>query len=72
MSVYMLKIRLKEAQAELANAIDQDAIDQANLRIRNIKDAIFEVEMIEFGHPGDGGGNFQMAKSQMIELPEQV
>jgi len=48
MSSFMLKIRLKEAQAELANAIDQDAIDQANLRIRNIKDAIFEVEMIEF------------------------
>ena len=44
----MLKIRLKEAQAELANAIDQDAIDQANLRIRHIKDAIFDVEACEW------------------------
>ena len=48
MSVFMLKIRLKEAQAELANAIDQDAIDQANLRIRHIKDAIFDVESCEW------------------------
>tara|TARA_B100001778_G_C18536871_1_gene606336 strand:- start:418 stop:588 length:171 start_codon:yes stop_codon:yes gene_type:complete len=44
----MLKIRLKEAQAELANAIDQDAIDQANLRIQQIKDAIFDVESCEW------------------------
>ena len=48
MSVYMLKFRLKEAQDELANAIDQDAIDQANLRIQQIKDAIFDVEACEW------------------------
>ena len=48
MSSFMLKRRLKEAQTELANATDQDAVDRANLRIRHIKDAIFDVEMIEF------------------------
>tara|TARA_B100000902_G_C27077717_1_gene797280 strand:+ start:704 stop:874 length:171 start_codon:yes stop_codon:yes gene_type:complete len=48
----MLKIRLKEAQAELANAIDQDEIDQANLRIQQIKDAIFDVEACEWHDRG--------------------
>lgn len=52
MSVYMLNIRLREAQAELANATDQDAIDRANLRIRQIKDAIFDVEACEWHDRG--------------------
>jgi len=53
MSVYMLNIRLREAQAELANATDQDAIDRANLRISQIRDAIRDVEAIEWNEsPG--------------------
>tara|TARA_Y100001936_G_C16084825_1_gene680843 strand:+ start:2901 stop:3083 length:183 start_codon:yes stop_codon:yes gene_type:complete len=48
MSVFMLKIRLKEAQAELDNATDQDAVDRANLRISHIRDAIRDVESIEW------------------------
>ena len=53
MSVYMLNIRLREAQAELDNATDQDAVDRANLRIRHIKDAIRDVEAIEWNEgPG--------------------
>ena len=53
MSVYMLNIRLREAQAELANATDQEAIDRANLRISHIRDAIRDVEAIEWNEgPG--------------------
>ena len=53
MSVYMLKIRLREAQTELDNATDQDAIDRANLRISQIRDAIRDVEAIEWNEsPG--------------------
>ena len=52
MSVFMLNIRLREAQAELSNAIDQAEIDQANLRIRQIKDAIFDVEACEWHGEG--------------------
>ena len=53
MSVYMLKIRLQEAQAELDNATDQDAVDRANLRISQIRDAIRDVEAIEWNEgPG--------------------
>jgi len=48
MSVYMLNIRLREAQAELDNATDQDAVDRANLRISHIRDAIRDVESIEW------------------------
>ncbi len=44
----MLKLRLKEAQAELANATDQVEIDRLNLSIEHLKTAIWEVEMIEF------------------------
>jgi len=48
MSSYMLKIRLKEAQAELSNATDQKEIDRLNTSIARLKQAIWEVEMIEF------------------------
>ena len=48
MSSFLLKFRLKEAQAELANATDQKEIDRLNLDIDCLKQAIFEVEMIEF------------------------
>ncbi len=48
MSSFMLKLRLKEAQAELANATDQVEIDRLNLSIEHLKTAIWEVEMIEF------------------------
>jgi predicted nucleic acid-binding Zn-ribbon protein len=44
----MLKIRLKEAQAELSNATDQKEIDRLNTSIARLKQAIWEVEMIEF------------------------
>jgi uncharacterized protein YpmB len=44
----MLKLRLKEAQAELANATDQVEIDRLNLSIEHLESAIWEVEMIEF------------------------
>ena len=52
MSVYMLNIRLREAQAELANATDQDAVDRANLRISHIRDAIRDVEACEWHDRG--------------------
>jgi len=44
----MLKIRLKEAQAELANATDQDDRNALALRVEQLKSAIFDVEMMEF------------------------
>ena len=44
----MLKLRLKEAQAELDNATDQNEIDRLNLSVKHLKQAIWEVEMIEF------------------------
>ena len=48
MSSFMLKRRLKEAQTELANATDQDAVDRANLRISHIRESIRDVESIEW------------------------
>ena len=48
----MLKIRLRQAQAELANATDQDAVDRANLRISHIRDAIRDVEACEWHDRG--------------------
>tara|TARA_Y100000310_G_C20194760_1_gene584132 strand:+ start:97 stop:300 length:204 start_codon:yes stop_codon:yes gene_type:complete len=48
MSSFMLKLRLKEARSELANAIDQKEIDRLNRDIEHLKSAIWEVEMIEF------------------------
>jgi len=48
----MLKIRLKDAQEELANATDQDAIDQASLEISHIRDAIRDVEACEWHDRG--------------------
>ena len=48
MSSFMLKLRLKEARSELANAIDQKEIDRLNQSVDCLKQAIFEVEMIEF------------------------
>ena len=48
MSSFMLKLRLKEAQAELDNATDQNEIDRLNLSVKHLKQAIWEVEMIEF------------------------
>jgi len=44
----MLKIRLKEAQAELANATDQDGRNALALQVEQLKVAIFDVEMMEF------------------------
>jgi hypothetical protein len=44
----MLKLRLKETQAELDNATDQNEIDRLNLSVKHLKQAIWEVEMIEF------------------------
>jgi hypothetical protein len=48
MSSFMLKLRLKETQAELDNATDQNEIDRLNLSVKHLKQAIWEVEMIEF------------------------
>ena len=48
MSLFMLKLRLEEARSELANATDQGEIDRLNQGIDRLKQAIFEVEMIEF------------------------
>ena len=48
MSVYMLKIRLREAQAELSNATDQDDRNALALQVEQLKSAIFDVEMMEF------------------------
>ena len=44
----MLKIRLRQAQAELANATDQDYRNAIALRVEQLKVAIFDAEMIEF------------------------
>ena len=44
----MLKIRLKEAQAELANATDQDDRNALAFRVEQLKSALFDVEMMEF------------------------
>jgi len=44
----MLKIRLKEAQAELANATDQEDRNALALQVEQLKVAIFDVEMMEF------------------------
>jgi len=47
----MLKIRLQEAQAELANATDQDDRNDLALQIEQLKVAIFDVEACEWhGH----------------------
>jgi hypothetical protein len=48
MSSYMLKIRLRQAQAELANATDQEYRNAIALRVEQLKVAIFDAEMIEF------------------------
>ena len=48
MSSFMLKLRLKETQAELDNATDQNEIARLNLSVKHLKQAIWEVEMIEF------------------------
>ena len=44
----MLKRRLQEAQAELANATDQKIRNSLALRVEQLKVAIFDVEMMEF------------------------
>jgi hypothetical protein len=48
MNSYLLKIRLREAQAELSNATDQDDRNALALRVEQLKSAIFDVEMMEF------------------------
>jgi len=48
MSSFMLKRRLQEAQAELANATDQADRNDLALRVEQLKVAIFDVEMMEF------------------------
>ena len=48
MSSYMLKIRLKRVQKELANATDQKIRNSLALRVEQLKVAIFDTEMIEF------------------------
>ncbi len=48
MSVFMLTNRLRGVQRELANATDQVEIDRLNLRISHIREAIRDVESIEW------------------------
>lgn len=48
MNSYLLKIRLREAQAELSHATDQDDRNALVLRVEQLKRAIFDVEMMEF------------------------
>tara|TARA_Y100000356_G_C11107542_1_gene207772 strand:+ start:187 stop:369 length:183 start_codon:yes stop_codon:yes gene_type:complete len=48
MSVFMLTNRLRGVQRELANATDQAEIDRLNLRISHIREAIRDVESIEW------------------------
>jgi hypothetical protein len=48
MSVFMLNIRLREAQAELSNATEQSEIDRLNLRISQIRSSIHDVEACEW------------------------
>ena len=44
----MLKLRLDETRRALANATDQVEIDRLNQAIEQLKQAIWEVQMIEF------------------------
>ena len=48
MSSFMLKLRLDETRRALANATDQVEIDRLNQAIEQLKQAIWEVQMIEF------------------------
>ena len=48
MSVFMLTNRLRGVQRELANATEQVEIDRLNLRISHIREAIRDVESIEW------------------------
>ena len=48
MSVFMLTNRLRGVQRELDNATDQVEIDRLNLRISHIREAIRDVESIEW------------------------
>ena len=48
MSVFMLTNRLRGVQRELANATDQVEIDRLHLRISHIREAIRDVESIEW------------------------
>ena len=48
MAVFMLTNRLRGVQRELANATDQVEIDRLNLRISHIREAIRDVESIEW------------------------
>ena len=48
MSVFMLTNRLRGVQRALANATDQVEIDRLNLRISHIREAIRDVESIEW------------------------
>ena len=52
MSVFMLTNRLRGVQRELANATDQVEIDRLNLRISHIREAIRDVESIEWHGSG--------------------
>jgi len=44
----MLKRRLDETRRDLANATDQKEIDRLNQAVEQLKQAVWEVEMIEF------------------------
>ena len=48
MTSSLLKFRLQGVEKELANATDQKEIDRLNQSVDCLKQAIFEVEMIEF------------------------
>ena len=48
----MLKIRLRQAQAELANATDQDYRNALALRVEQLKVALFDVESAEWHDRG--------------------
>jgi hypothetical protein len=48
MSSFMLQRSLDETRRSLANATDQVEIDRLNQAIEQLKQAIWEVQMIEF------------------------
>jgi len=52
MSVYMLKFRLNDYRDQLAKATDQAEIDQLEIYISQVKDAIRDVEACEWHDRG--------------------
>ena len=52
MSVYMLKFRLNDYRDQLAKATDQAEIDQLEIHISHLEDAIRDVEACEWHDRG--------------------